>query len=68
MPEIKKTLTRKAAKVAARHTAHGAASKLRRSPARTLTLLGLGGALGALAGWIAGRAVSRPGDGGTVAA
>jgi hypothetical protein len=55
MSAIKKTVTRKAAKAAARHTAHGAASKVKRSPARAVTLLGLGGAVGAVAGWMAGR-------------
>lgn len=51
----KNTLARKAAKAAAKHTAHGTASKLKRSPVRTATLLGVGGALGAVAGWMAGR-------------
>jgi hypothetical protein len=52
---VKNTLARKAAKAAAKHTAHGTASKLRRDPMRTATLLGVGGALGAVAGWMAGR-------------
>jgi hypothetical protein len=52
---VKSTLARKAAKVAAKHTAHGTASKLKRDPMRTATLLGVGGALGAVAGWMAGR-------------
>jgi hypothetical protein len=52
---VKNTLTRKAAKTAAKHTAHGTASKLKRNPVRTATLLGVGGALGAVAGWKAGR-------------
>jgi hypothetical protein len=51
----KNTLARKAAKAAAKHTAHGTASKLKRDPMRTATLLGVGGALGAVAGWMAGR-------------
>jgi hypothetical protein len=51
----KNTLARKVAKAAAKHTAHGTASKLKRDPMRTATLLGLGGALGAVAGWMAGR-------------
>jgi hypothetical protein len=61
----KNTLARKAAKVAAKHTAHGTASKLKRDPMRTATLLGLGGALGAVAGWMAGRttASASPGAG-----
>ena len=58
MSAIKITLARKAAKAAAKHTAHGTASKLRRDPMRAATLLGVGGAVGALAGWIAGRSAS----------
>jgi hypothetical protein len=56
---IKKTVTRKAAKAAARHTAHGAASKLKRNPVRAVTLVGLGGIIGAVAGWIAGATSQR---------
>jgi hypothetical protein len=55
MSAIKKTLARKAAKTAVKHTAHGTASTLKRDPMRTMTLLGLGGAVGAVAGWMAGR-------------
>jgi hypothetical protein len=70
MPAIKKLVARKAAKTAAKHTAHGTAAKLRRSPVRALTLLGLGGAIGALAGWMAARAMddSASAGGGTVPA
>ncbi len=58
MSAIKKTLARKVAKVAAKHTANGAASKLKRDPVRAATLLGLGGLLGAMAGWMAGRSAT----------
>jgi hypothetical protein len=58
MSAIKRTLARKAAKGAARHTAHGTVAKLRRDPMRAATLLGLGGAIGAVAGWIAGRSAA----------
>jgi hypothetical protein len=58
MSAIKKTLARKAAKAAVKHTAHGTASKLKRDPVRVATLLGLGGAVGAVAGWIAGRSAT----------
>ncbi|HET7418049.1 MAG TPA: hypothetical protein VFJ61_10535 [Solirubrobacterales bacterium] len=51
----KNTIARKAAKVAVKHTAHGTASKLKRDPMRAATLLGVGGALGAAAGWMAAR-------------
>lgn len=57
MPSIKKALARKAAK----HTARGTASKLKRNPLRTATLLGIGGAIGALAGWKAGRGSAETG-------
>ena len=47
---LKSAVARKAAKATVRHTAHGTASKLRRSPMRATTLLTLGGVLGFLAG------------------
>lgn len=55
MPSIKKTLARKAVKSTAKHTARGTASKLKRDPVRTTTLLGVGAAAGAVAGWALGR-------------
>lgn len=55
MPSIKKTLARKAVKSTARHTAHGAASKLKREPLRATTLLALGSLLGGLATWLVAR-------------
>lgn len=58
MSAIKNTLARKAVKATAKHSAHGTASKLKRDPVRAVTLFGLGGVLGALAGWVAGRSTS----------
>lgn len=55
MSAIKNTIARKAVKATAKHSAHGTASKLKRDPVRAATLLGVGGALGVLAGWMAGR-------------
>ena len=52
---IKTKLARKAAKTTAKHTARGTASKLRRDPMRTTTLLGLGALIGAAAVWLIGR-------------
>ncbi|MGD9735603.1 MAG: hypothetical protein AB7V58_08355 [Solirubrobacterales bacterium] len=52
---LKTTLARKAAKTTAKHTAKGTASKLKRDPLRTTTLLGLGAAIGAAAVWLLGR-------------
>ena len=60
MSAIKNTLARKAAKAAAKHTVHGTASKLKRDPMRAVTLLGLGGAVGAAAGWMAARTATGP--------
>ena len=55
MSSIKKSLARKAVKSTAKHTAHGTVSKLKRSPLRTVTLLGIGAAAGAIAGWFLAR-------------
>jgi hypothetical protein len=52
MPAIKKALARKAVKTTAKHTAHGASSKLKRNPMRSTTLL----LIGLLAGVAIGRA------------
>jgi hypothetical protein len=60
MAAIKRKLTRKAVRSTAKHTAHGTASKLRREPLRSATLLALGGAIGAVAGWMVAR--SGPAD------
>ncbi|HEY3492125.1 MAG TPA: hypothetical protein VGK43_04175 [Solirubrobacterales bacterium] len=55
MSNIKNTVARKAVRATAKHTAHGTASRLRRDPIRAITLLGLGGLLGAVAGWLVAR-------------
>ena len=51
MSPIKRTLARKAVKSTAKHTAHGAAARLKRKPPRAIALVGLGGLAGLLAGW-----------------
>jgi hypothetical protein len=55
---IKKKVARKAVKTTAKHTAHGAASKLKRNPMRATTLLGLGALVGICAGWLIARSTS----------
>jgi hypothetical protein len=55
---LKSTAVRKAAKVTAKHTARGTASKLKRDPVRTTTLLALGGIVGFLAGRFAAPTAS----------
>ncbi len=52
---VKTKLARQAVKTTAKHTAHGAASKVTRKPFRSLTLLAIGAALGGLVGWRVGR-------------
>lgn len=55
MSAIKKNLARKAVKTTAKHSARGTASKLKRDPFRAVTLLGVGGVIGAFAGFMLGR-------------
>jgi membrane protein YqaA with SNARE-associated domain len=55
MAKIKRKFARKAVKSTAKHTAHGATSKLRRDPLRSATLLAVGCAVGGLAGWMLAR-------------
>jgi len=57
MPSIKKAIARKAVKSTAKHTAHGAVSKLKRDPFRAATLLGVGFVIGIATG----AALHRPG-------
>jgi F0F1-type ATP synthase assembly protein I len=57
---LKSTIVRKAAKTGAKHTAHGAASKLKRSPMRAGTLLAVGSVFGAAIGWLAARGAGTP--------
>lgn len=52
---IKRRLARKAVKTTAKHSAHGAASKLKREPARAGALLGAGALIGVFLGWVVGR-------------
>jgi hypothetical protein len=59
---LKSRFVRKAAKSGAKHTAHGAASKLKRSPMRTTTLLAIGAALGFLAGKLTSSTGHAPPD------
>lgn len=52
---IGKTVGKKAAKATVRHSVRGFASKARRQPLRSVTLLTAGGVIGAAAGFLAGR-------------
>jgi hypothetical protein len=63
MSAIKNAIARRAVKATAKHSVHGSAAKLKREPVRVVALLGLGGALGALAGFMAGRTLASAGPG-----
>jgi hypothetical protein len=52
---VKTKLARQAVKTTAKHTAHGAASKVARKPFRSVTLLALGAGIGGIVGWLIGR-------------
>jgi hypothetical protein len=55
MANLGRTIGRKATKATFRHSVRGLASKAQRRPFRSASLLSVGGALGATAGWLAGR-------------
>lgn len=55
MANLGRTLGMKAAKATFRHSVHGTASKAQRKPFRSVTLLSIGGLVGASAGFVAGR-------------
>jgi hypothetical protein len=58
MASFGKTVGKKAATATFRHSVHGFASKARRKPLRSASLLSAGGVVGAVAGWFAGRKTS----------
>jgi hypothetical protein len=53
MAKLKNRAARKAAKMTAKHTVHGTASKAKRQPMRSTTLLAIGATFGAVAAWFA---------------
>jgi hypothetical protein len=59
--KLGKTLGRKAAKATLRHSVRGFVARSRRQPLRSTTLLSVGGAVGAAAGWVAGRKTAQTG-------
>lgn len=60
MSPLKSLIARKAARATARHGVHGTASKLRREPFRSATLLAAGALVGACAGWAVGHGSASP--------
>jgi hypothetical protein len=55
MPKLGRTIGKKATKATVKHTARGLSSKAKRQPLRSVSLLSVGGAVGATLGWLAGR-------------
>lgn len=55
MAKLNRKVERKAAKATVKHSARGLSSKAKRRPLRSVSLLSLGGAVGATVGWFAGR-------------
>lgn len=55
MANVGRTIGKKAAKATAKHSVRGVASKAKRKPVRSVTLLSIGVFAGAVAGWAAGR-------------
>ena len=55
MNTLGRTIGKKATKATLRHSARGFASKAKRQPLRSTTLLSAGGVIGLAAGWMAGR-------------
>ena len=60
MTSIKTKLARRAVTTTARHSANGTVSKLRRDAARSSTLLAIGAVAGFLAGRLVGNSPSHP--------
>jgi hypothetical protein len=58
MSSITNFIGKKAAKATFRHSVRGVASKAQRQPLRSATLLSVGGLVGAISGWFAGRKTS----------
>lgn len=55
MSKLRRTIGKKATKATVSHSVHGVAAKAKRKPLRAVTLLGLGGAIGAGLGWTLAR-------------
>jgi hypothetical protein len=55
MSKLGRSVGKKATKATVRHSARGFSSKAKRQPLRSVSLLSVGGAVGAAVGWFAGR-------------
>jgi hypothetical protein len=55
MTKLGRKIGTTATKATVRHSAHGLASKARRKPLRSITLLSIGAAVGVSTGWFVAR-------------
>ena len=55
MSKLGRTVGKKATKATVKHSARGLSSRAKRQPLRSVSLLSVGGAVGAAVGWFAGR-------------
>ena len=55
MSKLGRSVGRKATKATVKHSARGLSSRAKRQPLRSVSLLSVGGAVGAALGWFAGR-------------
>jgi len=55
MAKLKRTIGRRAARAAVRHSAHGVSAKVQRKPVRSASLISFGAIVGAAAAFLAGR-------------
>lgn len=59
MNSLGRRLGKKATKATLRHSVRGFASKAKRQPLRSTSLLTAGGVVGLTVGWVAGRKTAR---------
>jgi hypothetical protein len=55
MSKLGRSVGKKATKATVKHSARGLSSRAKRQPLRSVSLLSVGGAVGAALGWFAGR-------------
>ena len=55
MSKLGRSVGKKATKATVKHSARGLSSRAKRQPLRSVSLLSVGGAVGAAVGWVAGR-------------
>jgi F0F1-type ATP synthase assembly protein I len=59
MSKLGRSVGKKATKATVKHSARGFSAKAKRQPMRSVSLLSVGGVVGATVGWLAGRKTAR---------